>query len=75
MHISYMKIVCFFTVNKAATIPCICVLGSEYNTSIKNNRIKLKDEVEMAVPKSTQTRFVGITYHTHYIHPYACTLY
>ena len=32
----------------------------------KNNWIKLKDEVGMAVPKSTQTRFVGITYHIHY---------
>ena len=31
--------------------------------SIKN---KLKDEVGMAVPKNTQTRFVGITYHIHY---------
>ena len=26
-------------------------------TSIKNNQIKLKDEVGMAVPKNTQTRF------------------
>ena len=32
--------------------------------------IKLKDEVGMVVPKSTctQTRFVGITYHIHYIY-------
>ncbi len=29
----------------------------------------LKDEVAMAVPKSKQTRFVGISYnHIHYIH-------
>ena len=35
-------------------------------TSIKNNWIKLKVEVGMAVPKNTQTRFVGITYHIHY---------
>ena len=33
----------------------------------KNNRIKLKDEVGMAVPKNTQIRFVGITYHIQYI--------
>ena len=38
-------------------------------TSIKNNWIKLKDEVGMMVSKSTRTRFVvGITYT---IHPYA----
>ena len=35
-------------------------------TSIKNNWIKLQVEVGMAVPKNTQTRFVGITYHIHY---------
>ena len=34
-------------------------------TSIKN-KIKLKDKVGMAVPKNTQTRFIGITYHIHY---------
>ena len=28
----------------------------------------MKDEVGMAVSKSTQTRFVGITYHIHYIY-------
>ena len=34
--------------------------------------MKLKDEVGMAGPKSTQTRFVGIITST--IHPYACVL-
>ena len=29
----------------------------------KNNLIKLKDEVGMAVPKCTQIRFVALTYH------------
>ena len=34
----------------------------------KNNRIKLKDEVGMAMPKSIQTRFFGTTdNHNHYI--------
>ena len=37
-------------------------------TSIKNNWIKLEDEVGMAGPKSTQTRFVGIITST--IHHY-----
>ena len=32
-------------------------------TSTKSNEIKLKDELGMAVPKNTQTRFVGKTYH------------
>ena len=32
----------------------------------KHKKTKLKDEVGMAVPKNTQTRFVGITYHIHY---------
>ena len=43
-------------------------LSSMHNiiTSIKNNWRKLKDEVGMTVPKNTQTRFVGITYHIHY---------
>ena len=27
--------------------------------------MKLKDKVGMAVPKNTQTRFIGITYHMH----------
>ena len=36
------------------------------------HEIKLKDEVGMAVPKSTQTRFVGIITST--IHLYACFL-
>ena len=40
--------------------------GLYIKTSIKNNWIKLKDEVGMAVPKSTQTRFVELTYHIHY---------
>ena len=36
-------------------------------TSIKNNWIKFKDEVGMAIPKSIQTRFVGIRdNHNHY---------
>ena len=36
-------------------------------TSIKNNWIKFKDEVGMAMPKSIQTRFVGIRdNHNHY---------
>ena len=30
-------------------------------------QLKLKDEVGMTVLKSTQTRFVGITYHIHYM--------
>ena len=30
------------------------------NKCKKNNCIKLKDEIGMAVPKSTQTRMVGI---------------
>ena len=34
--------------------------------------MKLKDEVGMGGPKSTQTRFVGIITST--IHPYACFL-
>ena len=36
-------------------------LGHYGMTSINN-----KIEVGMAVPKSTQTKFVGITYHIHY---------
>ena len=39
-------------------------------TSIKNICIKLKGEVGMAMPKSTQTRVVGII--TYMVHPYAC---
>ena len=42
---------------------------------IASIKTKLKYEVGMAVPKSTctQIRFVGITYHIHYIiHVYAC---
>ena len=37
-------------------------------TIIKKQLNKIEDEVGMAVPKSTQTRFnfVGITYHIHY---------
>ena len=35
-------------------------------TSVGVSHKQLKDEVGMAVPKNTQTRFVGITYHTHY---------
>ena len=35
----------------------------------KNNCIKLKDEVGMAMPKSTQTRFLGIRdNHNHYVY-------
>ena len=40
--------------------------GNKY----KNICIKLKDEVGMAMPKSTQTRVVGII--TYMVHPYAC---
>ena len=39
-------------------------------TSIKNICVKLKGEVGMAIPKSTQTRVVGII--TYMVHPYAC---
>ena len=39
------------------TCTCTC-----YNTSIKNNRLKLKDEVGMAGSKSTQTRDNRIYY-------------
>jgi hypothetical protein len=42
-------------------------------TNMKNNRMKLKDEVGMAGPKSTQTGFVGIITST-IIHPYALLL-
>ena len=35
--------------------------------SSNKHRIKLKsDEVGMAMPNNTQTRFVGTTYHIHY---------
>ena len=40
-------------------------------TSIKNNCLKLKSEVGMAVLKSNQTRVVGII-STYVVHPYAC---
>ncbi len=39
-------------------------------TSTQNICIKLKGEVGMAVPKSNQTRVVGII--TYLVHPYAC---
>ena len=39
-------------------------------TSVKNMCIKLKGKVGMVVPKSTQTRVVGII--TYMVHPYAC---
>jgi hypothetical protein len=42
------------------------------NKYTKNNWIKLKEEVGMTGPKSTQTRFVEIIIST--IHPYACFL-
>ena len=43
----------------------------EYLNKYKKT-MKLTDEVGMAGPKSTQTRFVGIITST--IHPYACFL-
>ena len=35
--------------------------------------MKLKDEVGMGGPKSTQTRFVGIIMYT--LHPYTCNCF
>ena len=44
-----------------------------YNTSIKNNCLKLKNEVGMEVLKSKQTRVVyRDNQHIRIIHPYAC---
>jgi hypothetical protein len=52
----------------------LCPEGNKKGTvtNIKNNGMKLKDEVGMAGPKSTQIRFVGIIIST--IYPYACFL-
>ena len=44
-------------------------------TSVKSNYIKLKDEVGMAVPKSTSTRMVGIITFTWYISTLAFLLW
>ena len=56
----------FWWKNKYNKLHIICT------TTSKNNCIKLKVKVGMAVPKSTQTRLVGrITY---MVHPYACFL-
>ena len=47
--------------------PSIIIIVKYTNTAFC---IKLKGEVGMAVPKSTQTRVVGIN--TYMVHPYAC---
>ena len=47
-----------------ADVELVIVYGT---TSVKNICIKLKGEVGMAVPKSTQPRVVGIIIHTRYI--------
>ena len=46
-----------------------------YYTSIKNNCLKLKNEVGMEVLKSKQTRVAyRDNQHIHIVHPYACFL-
>ena len=51
---------------KIIPLESLCMLsiitsGSVYKNKYENNSIKLKDEVGMAGPKNTQTRFVGIS--------------
>ena len=48
----------------------ITMIGLVLMTSVKNNYKKLKGEVGMAIPKSTQTRVVGII--TYMVHHYVC---
>ena len=56
-------------------IPFCYIMLLLYLTSIKNNCLKLKNEVGMEVLKSKQTRVVyRDNQHIRIVHPYACFL-
>ena len=63
---------CQMVLLKVIIIYRFCPESNKKNSNKHKKQLKLKDEVGMAGPKSTQTRFVGIITST--IHPYACFL-
>ena len=64
----------YVCVQCTCTCTCICihVCISIMYTSIKNNCLKLKNEVGMEVLKSKQTRVYRDNQHIRIVHPYAC---